>query len=355
MFTNQTTIILGAGASLDHGFPLGQKLMTDIIDGLGGALKAWETRVGDRSGLNYDGSDAAWLKFRYWNLCDMLNSSTAQALNFNAEIAKEFVKVASNQTATSIDRFLRDNPKFARVGRYAIALEICAKHWSEHSEGFGRTFLARRDYSVPNNLSWTRNLINRIREGASSSSQLPENRLCIVTFNYDVSLESCLHAQFDNTEVHKGANWKDSLEILHVYGNVADQSYQNFNRQKFLDDVSSSASQIDVIGQTNDTDFNERIAKIKTAIRNSSRVIIAGFSFDEANIKLLNLEYSNSGSKLLVHNFNGDNGLNRIFDRLKIPQQNRFGPSNSEELTIASADDQGLFRPDANGYTLDNF
>jgi hypothetical protein len=241
---------------------------------------------------------------------------------------------------------LRDNPKFAQVGRYAIAMEICTKHWSEISQAFGRKDIIQRDYSIPSNLSWVRNLINQIREGADSALQLSDNRLFVVTFNYDISLELCLDAQFDNTEVHRGAKWEDCLNIFHVYGKVAHNSHKEFDRQQFLNNVSKSALQIDVIGQAKDSNFSERLSKIQSAIGNSQRVIVAGFSFDEANSKLLNLESSGIGSKMLVHNFNGDKGLERVLDRLGVPVGNRIGPFNAKELSIADADGQGLFRPD---------
>ena len=64
-------------------------------------------------------------------------------------------------------------------------------------------------------------LINIAREGVRTEAINFENKIKIVTFNYDMVLEYILEKQFSNVSndlIPEGNDWADYIEIAHVHG-----------------------------------------------------------------------------------------------------------------------------------------
>jgi hypothetical protein len=336
MFVDPTVLIVGAGASVDFGYPLGPSLLKNIVNSLESARKALIQGHRPKSS-----SDAEWLEYKYWHFWESM-----QSRGFLEAELQGFISVARNQTISSIDRFLRDHPELSKIGKYLLALEILSCTYEKRQGAHSETLHPfPRDYSMPNGLFWIQHLINELREGASTPQELQKNKITIVTFNYDVELEQAFEAQFANTSVHRGAKWQDCLEIIHVYGEVT-KPMQNFERGKFLNDVATSLSTLSIIGEGSaSTNWDAKVKAIRQKIISAQRLISIGFSFDPANIEVLGLERSGVGEKLSVLNYDRNSGVSRILRDLNVLDRNVFEPHMfGSKMSIAEAAEHGLFR-----------
>ena len=80
MFDHQTVIVLGAGASAQFGFPLGDELRNQIIAGIGSLRKTFEESDFPRPRLERTGADNVdfFKKNRFLALASYMSSPVAQ-------------------------------------------------------------------------------------------------------------------------------------------------------------------------------------------------------------------------------------------------------------------------------------
>ncbi|MGA2602736.1 MAG: hypothetical protein ABSG14_00765 [Verrucomicrobiia bacterium] len=141
MIEEPTVLILGAGASAPYGYPLGQQMVSEIC---------------------------AWLM-------DPLNNKFGidlMALNGQTVVQAFAAEMAASQ-ASSVDEFLEHRPDFAPVGKDAIAQAIIPHEDENKLRGGWYQYLFRA--------------LNATKE------RFHHNRLTIITFNYDRSLEQFLY------------------------------------------------------------------------------------------------------------------------------------------------------------------
>lgn len=114
----------------------------------------------------------------------------------------------------SIDAFLRDNNSLEKAGKIMIIYSLLKKE--------DRSFFGMREKSD----NWYSLLFNDILSGCVKPDDISKNKLNIITFNYDLSLECALHQKIKNTEFLKENdvcnNYITELEskIKHVYGGL---------------------------------------------------------------------------------------------------------------------------------------
>ncbi len=183
MFKVKTLIVLGAGASKSYGYPLGQKLIEDIV-----ASCKPSTSVISNYRLDYE----------------RLHDS----LKFYEPL--------------SIDAFLthyKDEEKFVEAAKMKIVevilrLDPTSAFQTPHSDGHWYRFF------------WDAIVAGRTPEELARENHDP--RFNVITFNYDVSLEHYLLSRIFShhgffTEEQKRTFWRTiSRRIHHVYGSVED-------------------------------------------------------------------------------------------------------------------------------------
>lgn len=169
----------------------------------------------------------------------------------------------------------------------------------------------------------------------------PENRVQIITFNYDMVLEHILDKQFANSELMEGKDWRNYFEILHPHGKCMP-----------LESVVSDVSQLIIkwaegIHVINQDAVPENIQsardRAKEIILSAREIYAAGFAFAEPNCKMLGLKkdvllqahrikssvplYQRS---INVCNFDKNLGLSLAVDKLRHSSLSR-GTINVEE------------------------
>jgi hypothetical protein len=327
VFKQPTVLIVGAGASVEFGYPLGPKLLENITKGISVAQKI----AANPHAFPKIATDQDFLLYQY-----AVAYENAQSLVIEASWKDfdDFEKVAKSQTNQSVDRFLRDHPEFAKIGKYFIAQEVVTKSYVNCKP---------QSFAQGVDTKWIGALINELREGADDARELAQNKLTIITFNYDVVIEMALDAQLSNTSRHRNASWRDWLDVIHVYGEVRPPRTL-FARDTYLEDLKASAKTISTIQKaSSDTEFSKHVQKMRKKIQNSQKIISIGFSFDPANVDLLGLSDGSVGRKIVALNFDGHFGVSKALEKLGTPKENIFvRPTAGSEMTIADAISYGL-------------
>jgi len=256
VITVPTTLVLGAGASKPYEFPTGNEL-------------------------------AAWLH----------NPSNLAPLEDTHQLSsrdlQEFCSAFRLSQMSSIDAFLARRaehswsigaPKFGAIGKLAISLLLskCEKR--------DRLFISQPDH-------WYRYLWNSI---GNSLDGFAENKLRIITFNYDRSLECYLLTALENSfgiERDRAAEHLHTLPILHVYGKLGElpelkndgQAACPYGDDKPLSQtrITIGAQSIRVIDEHRDDD--EIFSKAHEWLKESERICFIGFGFDPTNVRRLKL------------------------------------------------------------------
>ena len=254
MITVPTTLVLGAGASKPYGFPSGAE------------LRALLSNANNLRGM----------------------------IGFNESEIQEFSSVFSRSGMPSIDAFLarRGTHKvrsdswctFSDIGKAAIAYCLIK---NEHPD---RLFSSNLDDH------WYQYLWSLI---ADSLGSFGENKLHIITFNYDRSLEfyllTALQSSFGISAAEAAIHLK-KIPILHVYGQLGElqEAIQARDGRAYSNNVSSAgpievaAAGIRVIDESRDDDavFEQAYSYLKSA----QRIYFLGFGFDETNVRRLRLD-----------------------------------------------------------------
>ena len=243
MFENETTLVLGAGASMPFEFPSGYELVEDICK------------------LPFDpGWQQNWVEdFRY---------------RF-----EEFKKTLKCSGINSIDTFLEHRNEYEDVGKYAIA--VILKKCEIKSDVFKF------------NKNWYRLLFKKMNEGCTFDT-FDKNKLSIVTFNYDRSIEYFLINSLSNT-YKKGINdcfkTLDSINIIHVYGSLGKIMFTEatnfYEKEENFDAITRASKQIHILGREERQSHFDDIYKV---LLESKVIYFLGFGYDKTNMELLKLK-----------------------------------------------------------------
>jgi hypothetical protein len=184
MITTPTVLVLGAGASQPYGFPSAGEL-ADLI------CKTFTSENSD--GCRFFDSQA--------------NLTAGDFLRFREALLKS--------DSASVDAFLEYRQEFMSIGKLAIA--YCLMPFEKEEKLF-QCDGARGEH-------WYKHLSGKL---SASFDKFGDNKLSIITFNYDRSLEHYLLTTLANMH---GKNWKDcadtiaKIPIVHVYGQLSATPY----------------------------------------------------------------------------------------------------------------------------------
>jgi len=184
MIETPTCLVLGAGASAPYGFPVGADLRNEII----GSVATPNNRV--------------------WN--ELTKSG------YRREELSEFVAALNSSMLTSVDAFLAHRSEYSRVGKACLAATLLIKEnhgWLTQPPG--------------SDDHWYQHLWQRLQLGGSKT--FGDNRLSVVTFNYDRSLEWFLTLAYANSfgrpleEAWSVIN--ATISLVHVHGDLGPFPY----------------------------------------------------------------------------------------------------------------------------------
>lgn len=258
-----TVLILGAGASADYGLPIATQLKTQIVEG-----------------------------------------SYKECGEHTADRIQSFQEKFRDAAYSSIDQYIEKFPDSSSIGKYIMATQL----YRRERENTNRLF-------VPPGTGWYEVLYERLNSG---STQLDEfaDRLKIVTFNYDRSLETFLmrrHAGTHGLEVHDVADEIRRLAIVHIYGQLGDPIQYPFEEEHTPEEIGEVAeNDVKVLSEDDEPIsgfYNSRFLDASRAIDEANRNCFLGFGFSPENLSRLNTNWGMHDAKIVVglHEGNRDN------------------------------------------------
>lgn len=247
-----TLFILGAGASKPYGFPTAEELKNAICT-------------------------------EYRRSLDENN------IQYYVEQVEEFTSLFFNSGETSIDSFLA---RYEGIDGY--------KHIIDHGKmsiflsilNYERTsILNRKIFGIDND--WYSWLYRQMRP-EKNIDEFQENKVAIITFNYDRSLEYAFFTYLLNSfafaRKESIIEQLRSIPIIHTYGKLGDfypdsSSYFSFGGDLQKSEIFKLAKNIKTIYERATLDNNE----IEQILLKADRIFILGFGFAPENVGYLGL------------------------------------------------------------------
>jgi hypothetical protein len=232
MFVEPTVFLLGAGASWHYGYPTGEELVKKII----------QKAVCLQPYLEFSARAANQIRP---NLVVDAAAPNASIQDQWTSILQSCVGLRASLEQVNplvIDYFLGWNPKFRSIGRLLIAWVILE---CEHIQTKSGTNVNRRDALSNSPLeaermksrttdlkkfkdNWCRFVVHQLAIRCKISSDIFENHVRFITFNYDLSLERSLSCGLNHIELFQRTDIEDFLannRIVHVYGKVREDPF----------------------------------------------------------------------------------------------------------------------------------
>jgi hypothetical protein len=272
MIIENTVFILGAGASKPYGFPTGYELNWEIIEKFSAKMI---------------------------NIAEDFNRYSVDNMKKDIDF---FINYLKDTPQTSIDLFLKRNPRFSILGKKAIILTLL----DSEKESF--VHFTKKDVSE----NWYSSIFQHMIEGLDepdSYKQFGDNKITFITFNYDRSLEYYLQfslsknfseaLQYGNKGLINEVMSK--INIYHVYGELGPSPWQSetgispssLSRISSLEygNIKMESKYLDYLTEYIKTILERKpIQKgepIFEALKNAKKIFFLGFGFGEENMEIL--------------------------------------------------------------------
>lgn len=273
MITRPTVLILGAGASIPLGFPSGEELVSHILTVLEKEDPARTIKTTLERAMGIEGTPRAILAQALQSLePDYVIDNFREALFYSGR--------------QSIDTFLEHNPQFLTVGKMAIASVLVPL------ENEQTLFSAK-----PN---WYKLLFNHLN---TEFDEFAENKLSILTYNYDRSLEqfllTALRNAYQDMEDEYDRCWEQlsKIPIIHLHGVLGEFPHSGPDELNHLErmydshltcrDLRVCAETIRVISE--DVADQPQFQQAHDLLRNADVICFLGFGWDPTNLSRLQI------------------------------------------------------------------
>jgi hypothetical protein len=254
VITTPTVLVLGAGASVPYRFPSSEELKRVICETLGAA----NSRATQFLAEKYDHSPHEFVEFR---------------------------EAFRRSGTSSVDEFLEHRPEFIPVGKLAIA--YCLIPY-ENEENLFSTSGRGGD--------WYQYLFTKMN---APFEEFGNNRLSIVTFNYDRSLEHYLLTVLQNAygcSVEECQQAVAKIPIIHVYGQLSRIPYPEPSSRPYVPDpeytnhfVGYAAAGIKILHET-----EPELHEAHRLLTEAQKICFLGFSYHPLNAQRLALSDSSN-------------------------------------------------------------
>lgn len=273
MVNIETVLVLGAGASWDYGFPTGQELVQDICD----------------IAFDQHGSD--------YNLITGWHKPTIGPL------AQQFFEYLKRAKPCSVDAWLEHNPKYIEVGKVAIAIKLLQYEKQSLEKGLRKNAAG----------DWYQLLFDRLN---TPFDKFHENKIGIVTFNYDRSLEDALFQMFiyTHTDKEEKAEEFNQIPIVHVYGSLGRLEWQPedpdnsteavpYGSKVNLCYVQRAAKSIKIVPEEQNQ-LTEEFERARELIAKAKALYFLGFGYNETNMTRLGIDVLKKPVKVMGTAYN---------------------------------------------------
>ncbi len=326
MFKQETVFILGAGASWHYGYPTGEQLVKRVI------------KTAHQVGQYLRETTIVPMPLYVAEVPHQAGSYTKQFYLAAAQECYSLAKQLELINPLVIDYFLADHCSLRRIGKLMIALVLldCESQYEEH-----RVNPNRQDEKPPGKGQddWYRFLIHRLTVGCKSPTDLSENKVTFVTFNYDVSLETRIVHNLSMIEKfgeQEASKFFWIPRILHVYGCLRSVETHSGGRvppypmhgkawsvanHQFIVDALNLAYEASkrlrtIASEDKDAEMNA-LSVAREVIEKAKTVYILGYGFDKENSRLLNIDsllkydHARPMKRVMFTNYQDSNRVNK--------------------------------------------
>jgi hypothetical protein len=231
----RTVFVLGAGARAPFGFPCGP---------------AWSQKI-------YQETDKQF----HLTIPDILNHCGFSDSKL-AQFRSEFYRSGS----PSIDSFLEHRSDYMDIGKAVIAATLIPY---ERDEIF--------KYADDN---WLRYAFGELNSGFDEFS---ENKLSIITFNYDRVVE---HFLLSALRYLYGKSIENCVQVLRPLGEAKIVNCRDFNNSLNHDAIRSCVNEIHIIPE-DVADRNREFNRAKQLLNEAEKIYFLGFGFNQVNVERL--------------------------------------------------------------------
>jgi len=249
-----TVLVVGAGASAPYGMPTGAGLRDQVLRSIG----------------------SLWLVSEDGRLP-------------SSEI-EQFKTDLSTSGFASVDAFLEWRPKWAEVGKTAMAAVLLAGEQRARQELFpphGRV----RD-------RWLEALWSRI--GAPTWKEVVQRPLGIVTFNYDRLVEHYLCSVAKTRFGVEPATVLKWCPVVHVHGSLGHYDSRLLNTVRpGSAEIADAARAIKIVHETGDGEPQVEIAR--RLVDDAHRVLFLGFGYNPTNLARIGISPETNAKRLPPH------------------------------------------------------
>lgn len=255
MIDKHVVIVIGAGGSVPYGFPTGDRLKWAICD----ALESVEHKTG--SGI--------------------VNGTLANALVNDGFKTEHIIKLRDSLRRSgwsSIDEFLAEHKDLRMVGKAAVAgILIPLENRDQLSDP--------RDANDNRLGNWYQQLFKTV---FSPFEDIQKNKVTILTYNYDTSLETYLEDAMNASYPRKPDQIEVALRhvpIVHLHGKFSDHEYG-----RGMAGVSPKECAEGIHMVMDDIDNNAEFEPAANALWEANEIYFIGFGYDENNLRRLPIE-----------------------------------------------------------------
>jgi hypothetical protein len=273
-------------------------------------------------------------------------------LGFSLEQIDDFRNSLFDAQDLSIDEFLRTNRRFWKLGKSIIAAVLLSHEKNfELREKWRNIRLSANTKSLENG-NWYRHLWGGLTY-QTSFEEFGLNKLEIITFNYDRSLEhylfSSLKGKYEGKTDVECAEQLKKIPIIHVHGKlgylewecpnkpIVKYDLKNYNKNV----IGNAASTIMIVHESSKSD--EAFQKARGALQTAKRIYCLGFGYDPINLEHLGLKSpSNETASFRTHSkiYGTSLGLNRDITTFV----NRIKRHGSGDVSLFNLYDQTVYK-----------
>lgn len=259
MITKPTVLVLGAGASNPYSYLTGNELKKEIIDH-----------------LEQPGSEVY---------------KTLLVHGFGEEKIIAFRKAFLLSGQSSVDAFLEHQPDFVELGKLAITAVLV------RSENMEKLFKAE---------DWYAHLFHILDN--SVLEDFGKNKLAIVTFNYDRSIETFLFNSLKfsyNLDDQTAAKVLSQIPIIHLHGQMGNLPWQDQANNRDYGEIENSqkikesSEGIKIIYEA-EVEKSGAFIEAKKLLANANQIYFLGFGYHPENMRRLGIEELDISGKTIL-------------------------------------------------------
>jgi len=251
MLTKRTVFVLGAGASVMFGFPIGQTLCRQVIERF---------------------AHPAYIE----GFIEYTNIAKQAVIDFRREL------LLSAQP--SVDLFLEYRPEFLEVGKAALAMLLVQHEADDRLWSF-------------DDANWMRYLFDRMR---APFDKFGQNPVSFLTFNYDRSLEhflcTSLQALFGKSE-SACAEVLRGIPIIHLHGRLGYLPWEGkdktrsrqYNHEMNRVDMEICCREIKVVHEDISDGRDEDFRAARKLLEGADQIYFLGFGYGSINMDRLGI------------------------------------------------------------------